>query len=784
MPQVRILMYRSFHLMVTFWKKIILRKKIVSFVLCLFLFLFAAWLALPHIVEWALRSQSEDYGCSDFDVEVEQIDPWLARFSGLHIEKEENLSLGIDHAELFYSPGSLADKKVDAISLTGLSLEFSLDKPLLSSPKAKEKESESLESVLAQFLRTPPLTHLRIRESLMSLTNNGVSYPIEFLLHGDFYPEIIRLVFDGSFVGCLFESKLNLEYEESSTFTTAHIKIGDLAKLQPPLDQFSKAEGLGFEEISLIGGELEFSASGRVSENSITDLFLELNASNFAFGLFGHEANVSKVFCFLSPESMAMTNWKAKAYANADIPEWCELVGAELGLRLKGEQIGLNGRINQVRTKGELPKIEVSNLRFPSFDFNLQELIAGESPLPGSMIAQKKEFFYEKISYDEDLFFLNEGSVSILFPEMGTQVLLTVPPSDATFEQIGFVNFSYSGLLDWEELPMITHPQVVSGERIMFGLESIVENLAFTFRVESLERILMDALSFEASGLTFDLNPAKMLIELPEDSPGTPRFVLKGSTLRIPTQDIVIEGIEGVIAMESFEPLSTKGTQTISFERILIGDLEIKDGSFSFRVNPDETVVIEIARGSMWGGEVGLRKSDFQLYRDGFSINTRISGVDGQKVADLLAVQDVRIDGNFSGDITFSNEEGQWDFSNGLVMLDQSSEAWLSSKSNGALLKGLKKGSSEYERMKMTEEAMRDLKLESMRILFKALDGKREIVVSILGKSDTGKRVISLDNNVNFIAGLPEIFRAYFDFEKMGIDLSNFGFGLTAFNID
>jgi hypothetical protein len=37
---------------------------------------------------------------------------------------------------------------------------------------------------------------------------------------------------------------------------------------------------------------------------------------------------------------------------------------------------------------------------------------------------------------------------------------------------------------------------------------------------------------------------------------------------------------------------------------------------------------------------------------------------------------------------------------------------------------------------------------------------------------------------VNFIAGLPEILRAYFDFGKMGIDLSNFGFGLTAFNID
>ena len=97
---------------------------------------------------------------------------------------------------------------------------------------------------------------------------------------------------------------------------------------------------------------------------------------------------------------------------------------------------------------------------------------------------------------------------------------------------------------------------------------------------------------------------------------------------------------------------------------------------------------------------------------------------------------------------------------------------------------GFEKGSSEYERMKMTEEAMRDLNLESMRILFKALDGKREVVVSILGKSDSGRRIISLDNNVNFVAGLPEIIRAYFDLGKLGIDPSNFGFGLDAFEIN
>ena len=770
--------------MASFWKKITRKKKIAGFLLSFFFLLFSIWLALPDLVGWWLRNQSEDFGCSDFEVEVEQVDPWLSRFSSLRMEKEESLSLNVDHADLLYSPGSLAEGKIDAISLTGLSLDLSGENPLPQSTESEEVENESLETMVANFMSQPSLTHLRVRDSALSLTRNGVRYSVNFLLQGDFYPEWVRMIFDGSFLGCLFESHFNLEQNESGAFATARVKIPDLAQLQTPLEKISDAEGLGLDEFSLLGGELKVSASGRLEENSLTDLFLELNASNLALDLFGHEANASKIFCFFAPESMDMVNWQAKAYANADIPEWCGLLGAEIGLRVKEEQYELNGRLNKVWTKGDLPKMEVSNLRLPLIDFGLGDLVAGGASLPGSMIGRKKEFFYDKISYEDDLFFLNEGSVSILFPEEGTRFLLTVPPSDATFEEIAFVNFSYSGLIDWEDLPRISRPQVVSGERIMFGFESAVEDLAFTFRVESIERILMDALSFQASGLTFDLNPAKMLIELPEDSPETPRFVFEGSTLSLPGQDVVIEGIEGVIEIESFEPLSTKGTQTISFKRISIGDLQIADGNFSFRIDPNETIVIEIARGMMWGGEVGLRKSTFQLYRDGFKINTRIAGVDGQKVADLLAVQDVRIDGNFSGDITFSNEEGQWDFSNGLVMLDPSPDAWLSSKSNGALLKGLKKGSSEYERMKMTEEAMRDLNLESMRILFKALDGKREVVVSILGKSDSGRKIISLDNNVNFVAGLPEIIRAYFNFEKLGIDLSKFGFGLNAFEIN
>ena len=190
--------------------------------------------------------------------------------------------------------------------------------------------------------------------------------------------------------------------------------------------------------------------------------------------------------------------------------------------------------------------------------------------------------------------------------------------------------------------------------------------------MESLEQILVDRITFDASEVAYALEPANMLINVSQENPESPVFVFRGSSFRFPDQDILIEGIAGQIALESIDPLATKGSQTITFERMTMGDLETGEGNFSFRIEPDGTIVVESTRAALWGGEVGLRESSFQLYGDDYRLNTRVAGISGQRVADLLAKEDLRIDGNFSGDITFSNEEGKWDFSNGLVLLDPS----------------------------------------------------------------------------------------------------------------
>ena len=148
--------------------------------------------------------------------------------------------------------------------------------------------------------------------------------------------------------------------------------------------------------------------------------------------------------------------------------------------------------------------------------------------------------------------------------------------------------------------------------------------------------------------------------------------------------------------------------------------------------------------------------------------HSRAQSIDGQRIADLLEEVDVAIEGNFSGSVPFSNEGGKWDFSNGFLQLDPSSTAWLRYDAKGILSGGVAKGTREYEKMAMTEEALEDLKLDSMRIVFKVLEEERQVLISIKGERQTAKRKIVLDYRPNLIARLAELLELM-NFSKIGL---------------
>jgi hypothetical protein len=230
-----------------------------------------------------------------------------------------------------------------------------------------------------------------------------------------------------------------------------------------------------------------------------------------------------------------------------------------------------------------------------------------------------------------------------------------------------------------------------------------------------------------------------------------------------------VTGLEGEIQFNSLDPLETNGTQTIWFESLQASDVELKDGNFSFQILPDGTFLINEGNAILYDGMIGLMESSFNLYGEQMRINTTIKEMDGQKIVDFIEGLEVEVNGSFSGRIPFTKQEGKWDFEDGYLQLDPSSNAKLKYKSNGFLTNGIKEGSAEYKRMKMTELALEDLQLESLRISFEVDGDKRQILGAIRGKSTIQKNTeVSLDYRPKIIAGLAEIMYKL-NFEKLGL---------------
>ena len=146
-----------------------------------------------------------------------------------------------------------------------------------------------------------------------------------------------------------------------------------------------------------------------------------------------------------------------------------------------------------------------------------------------------------------------------------------------------------------------------------------------------------------------------------------------------------------------------------------------------------------------------------------------MTGVNGQEIADLIEGLDVEVNGTFSGRIPLIMQGGNWDFEGGYLQLDPTASAKLKYKSNGFLTNGIEVDSEEYKRMRMTELALENLNLESLRLIFEVKGEDRQISGTIRGKSLIDKKTeVSLDYRPKIIAGLAEILHKL-NFDKLDL---------------
>lgn len=749
-----------FKLKSIFREKFSISRALLVVILLSLLLLVGIWNSLPFLLEWSVVKMAKGAGLQNFEMHVSDLDPWKTKVLDLAIKDQGN-SLRVKQIDILYDPSTVALGEINALSITGLSGRVNTD---------TDKEAEGTESTnsyryffdsIDQLLINSPLSHFRLRNSDFTLIDQNISTKFNFGLAADFLDNLIHFVWEGSANSVTGSAELSLSREENSTFLAGVIEIENISQLFDEISSDSRLQDRVPEGVSISEGQLLIDIFSRVLPDGLEDVFLELNGSNIGLEIGGNNFTLSKLITFITPENDH--KWVVNSYANINHENILLAEGINLAVSHEGNSTELSSRVNYLKTQGQLPPIELNGVRFPNLEFDLSDPLQ----IP---YGKELEILFHELSYGGNLFKLYDGVISFLFLQ-DHQIKLSIPPVDASLLDLGisFVQFSYFGMMDLDLLPQISTPQIISGKRVIFGDEVLLENLDLTFRVRDLRHILLDTVSFKLSESIIEFNPANIMVEIPSMMPGALHFDFNKSSLFLPDDEIILIGLDGEINLNSLEPLETNGTQTLSFDRCSVSGVELKDGNFSFQILPDGTFLIVEAYANLYGGVIGLLESQFNLYQAGIRISTSLTGVNGQEIADLIEGLDVEVNGTFSGHIPLIMQGGNWDFEGGYLQLDPTASAKLKYKSNGFLTNGIEVDSEEYKRMRMTELALENLNLESLRLIFEVKGEDRQISGTIRGKSLIDKKTeVSLDYRPKIIAGLAEILHKL-NFDKLDL---------------
>ena len=749
-----------FKLKSIFREKFSISRALLVVILLSLLLLVGIWNSLPFLLEWSVVKMAKGAGLQNFEMHVSDLDPWKTKVLDLAIKDQGN-SLRVKQIDILYDPSTVALGEINALSITGLSGRVNTD---------TDKEAEGTESTnsyryffdsIDQLLINSPLSHFRLRNSDFTLIDQNISTKFNFGLAADFLDNLIHFVWEGSANSVTGSAELSLSREENSTFLAGVIEIENISQLFDEISSDSRLQDRVPEGVSISEGQLLIDIFSRVLPDGLEDVFLELNGSNIGLEIGGNNFTLSKLITFITPENDH--KWVVNSYANINHENILLAEGINLAVSHEGNSTELSSRVNYLKTQGQLPPIELNGVRFPNLEFDLSDPLQ----IP---YGKELEILFHELSYGGNLFKLYDGVISFLFLQ-DHQIKLSISPVDASLLDLGisFVQFSYFGMMDLDLLPQISTPQIISGKRVIFGDEVLLENLDLTFRVRDFRHILLDTVSFKLSESIIEFNPANIMVEIPSMMPGALHFDFNKSSLFLPDDEIILIGLDGEINLNSLEPLETNGTQTLSFDRCSVSGVELKDGNFSFQILPDGTFLIVEAYANLYGGVIGLLESQFNLYQAGIRISTSLTGVNGQEIADLIEGLDVEVNGTFSGRIPLIMQGGNWDFEGGYLQLDPTASAKLKYKSNGFLTNGIEVDSEEYKRMRMTELALENLNLESLRLIFEVKGEDRQISGTIRGKSLIDKKTeVSLDYRPKIIAGLAEILHKL-NFDKLDL---------------
>ena len=738
-------------------KKIIKKIKIQHFLVGTFcsvlLVLVISLYFAPFFLDWGIRYLSKKADPDLFNIYVDKLNPWEMKLEDLVFQKK-GIEVSIDSIGFQYNPDDLAFGKLDAFTVRGLNSKIDgdilLDQLLSEQPVEPKQDDYQWLKLIGIFLADPPVQHLRLLGSEVTLFGESFLLPFDFEVKGDYINDLARTILDGQIAEFPFLSETRFWKDDYNTFLDTEIKFVDLNKSRPLVVLASKFWGLDDEAAVLNSGNLVFQGTGRINNESFSDLFFEINGTDISGKFYDFPFDVGKVISFFTPYESG--DFDINIYGNFDLPKYAGVKGFRLSTEARGQNLSVRTAFQKIKTSSSLVPIEIVELSLPVLDLNL-------SDIDNFPLSRSYDMYFDGINYDDNSVSLGEGKLSLLWIEQEGFVSLQNSPLTAVLSDLNIrlVGLSLNGLIDPSNLFPFKHNLLVSCNQAFLSEESIVENLSLSFRPLSDHKVSIDSLTARFGDMMIDVSPANLDFQIDDDTGSGYKFEFNDSSIRLDNGRISLDGLVGSLSISSFDPLLSISENEISFKSIRVGDLEFKDGSFKISFSDDGEIVLSEFSVDVLGGKMKIDSAKWKLYSDYLKFQTKFDEIDGQKLANLLEGLDIQIDGNFSGIISFSNYDNIWDFGTGFLQLNPSKDAKIKFKQSNLIHEGTDFDDPSSKNLRLTAWALSDLAVDAMMINFKALEQEREIVMSINGVRETDEQRVDLDYKPRFKGGLKDL---------------------------
>ena len=729
-----------------FWRKNKAVRIFLAFLVVLFFITLIIYNSLNQILEWSVEKLAQSKGFSAFEMRVEKVDPWELKINNL---KEIN-GVSVNEIEARYDPAMLTLGKINSLSVSGLSADISLEdsnKKQTDGNFTYKKTYELLNNILTES----PLNYFRLRDSSIEVKKEKIRALIKFA-QLDFFKNQILLSIDGFVNNIKSFLKASISREGEQSFISSIIQFDDLSIIFNEALSHKKLSKFIPKKLEIKSGNLGIDSFARIGAKRLEDIFFELNATNLDFRYFDNNFSVPKLISFFDWDGG--DEWSCNTYFNFEFQNLIQAKGFRIFSSPNEDHLLFGGEVSELITGKKYHNVYVQGLRFPTLNLRQSDFMK----IP---VNESKRFVFDKLHYEDSFFRVYDGAIDFTFLS-SNKFRVSVPTLSANLIDLGisFNEFSYNGFIDLDDLPSILSPQTISGLELNIADQDKLTNLALTFRAIDESNLLIDMLTVSYNNTKIEFLPANIDLRIPKENPQSLSFEFNGTSLSLPDLNINFSGINGSISLNSVTPFETNGTQIIFFDECIYKEYVIKDGNFSFQITADGVLKIEDSYSKFLNGTLGLKESSMSINDEEIEIITFIDDMNGQSIIDLFDGLDAEINGNFSGKIPLSRKNGKWNFEEGFIEMDAGQNRTLKYDANGLLTKDYKAGTQEYNRMKMAEDALKNLSLDFLRISFNVLGESRKITGSVIGDSilADGKKVV-LDYRPNTIAGLDEIIR-------------------------